>query len=536
MALSTILLLCLVFSDTRGEAPVIVPSCGCDNVQGNPRTLDAKVEIASSGVQRDYRLFTPKRDQGDTTPVPLFLVLHGYTSTPEIVARDSLMEDVGELMNFAVAFPRGLDPGPGTGWSFPGCNAIPAVGVIDDCGRNATCDEGYETGCNVVGCPSPVALEHARSATCGKEHILGVKCDSPAKSCRWCGCEDDESFVRNVVEHIGNTQCINLAQVYLSGMSAGGMFTSWLSSRTGDIFAGYAPVSGTNPRGFREQHRQVRHAFMLWIHGRQDPTVPYDGSRSTRDNGWYWYESVKTDAADAAAEFGCDVVATHAPDIENLTSVPQGLQSPMNLVCNEHLNCTVGVGLRVAYCLWDGVHIWAGSAYSIKKEGERNFETPEKYWGSILLARYLLPNYHGDIQPQNCSKPALTLSPTTAIDTTTRAAKADHENNQQDLPVGAVGVGGALVLLVVVAVVVLVFRRKIMTNVFQAKKLREQRGTSAYNKLNHFNDENTLQTSVTDDSELLYQDPEANDADDQMVVDIDESHKHTEQIEVESTA
>ena len=49
--------------------------------------------------------------------------------------------------------------------------------------------------------------------------------------------------------------CINQAQLYLAGISMGGMLSGWLATRTADVFAGYTVVAGTNPRGFREPHR-----------------------------------------------------------------------------------------------------------------------------------------------------------------------------------------------------------------------------------------------------------------------------------------
>jgi hypothetical protein len=65
----------------------------------------------------------------------------------------------------------------------------------------------------------------------------------------------------------------------VQGMSQGGMFTSWLSSRLASMFAGFAPVSGTNPRGFFEYDTDLQNVaglsampYRLWIHGRNDTT------------------------------------------------------------------------------------------------------------------------------------------------------------------------------------------------------------------------------------------------------------------------
>jgi S-formylglutathione hydrolase FrmB len=72
-------------------------------------------------------------------PIPLFVVLHGFTSSPETVANDSMMAAVADELGFAVAFPKGVDAGYGEGWAFPGCNSVPPIGQTDNCGRQATC-------------------------------------------------------------------------------------------------------------------------------------------------------------------------------------------------------------------------------------------------------------------------------------------------------------------------------------------------------------------------------------------------------------
>jgi poly(3-hydroxybutyrate) depolymerase len=64
--------------------------------------------------------------------------------------------------------------------------------------------------------------------------------------------DDDIGFVQEVTRHVMAVACIDRAKVYLTGMSQGGMFASWLSARLGTMFAGFIPVSGTNPLGFFE--------------------------------------------------------------------------------------------------------------------------------------------------------------------------------------------------------------------------------------------------------------------------------------------
>ena len=86
-------------------------------------------------------------------------------------------------------------------------------------------------------------------------------------NCNWCGCSDDEAFIRALVVDVKSKLCINEAQVVMAGMSMGGMFTSWISTRMGDVFSGFAPVSGTNPKGFYEEVDAEADFSILWIHG-----------------------------------------------------------------------------------------------------------------------------------------------------------------------------------------------------------------------------------------------------------------------------
>lgn len=166
--------------------------------------------------------------------------------------------------------------------------------------------------------------------------------------------DDDLGFIRDVTKHAMAATCVDRAKVYLTGMSQGGMMASWLSARLGDIFAGFVPVSGTNPRGFFEYDSGLASSssslavmpWRLWIHGRNDTTVPADGSPSAASDGTrWWYEPVVTEAATVAVRYSCNSTPTRNTTIEGLAG---GLTpAEANLVCMEFGGCANG--LRVAF-------------------------------------------------------------------------------------------------------------------------------------------------------------------------------------------
>jgi len=94
-----------------------------------------------------------------------------------------------------------------------------------------------------------------------------------------------------------------------------------------------------------------------------------------------------------ARRYGCAATAIAASGIVNLTSTPTGFDADPELECFEHLGCIAGA--RIAYCLWDGLHIWPGSTYALDFEDGDDYyayqdhpeitQTPERYWGSELM-------------------------------------------------------------------------------------------------------------------------------------------------------
>lgn len=120
---------------------------------------------------------------------------------------------------------------------------------------------------------------------------------------------DDVTYVADVIDHVAATACIDLARVYVTGMSGGGRMTSLLGCTLGARIAAMAPVAGLRWPAPCEG----RAVPVLTFHGLADPQNPYAGHAEGR--GAAWLESVPEALAGWAGHNGCDVdVVLEDPD------------------------------------------------------------------------------------------------------------------------------------------------------------------------------------------------------------------------------
>lgn len=87
---------------------------------------------------------------------------------------------------------------------------------------------------------------------------------------------DEFNYVDAVIEDVTTRHPINKNRLVASGFSAGGMMTWNLACARSELFAGFAPISGTfwleAPSNCAGPVANIIH-----IHGDNDPTVPLDG-------------------------------------------------------------------------------------------------------------------------------------------------------------------------------------------------------------------------------------------------------------------
>jgi polyhydroxybutyrate depolymerase len=99
---------------------------------------------------------------------------------------------------------------------------------------------------------------------------------------------DDLGFIRAVVEKTTTDGCIDRKRVYAGGLSGGGLMAYRLACLAADMFAGIAPVSGTDVTMPCVPSAPVT---VVAFRGLMDTTVPYNGGMPLQ---WLW-PSAKAD-------------------------------------------------------------------------------------------------------------------------------------------------------------------------------------------------------------------------------------------------
>jgi polyhydroxybutyrate depolymerase len=185
-------------------------SSGC--VDG---TLDAtvtEVDLMFDGVPRRYELHVPPAYDG-STPLPLVLNFHGFTSNAAQQRVFSEMDLTADSRGFVVAYPDGLD----ASWNAGVC--------------------------------------------CGTSAENGV---------------DDVGFARAVIDDIAERGCIDPSRVYATGMSNGGFLSHRLACEASDVIAAIGPVAGVLGID-SSACTPSRPVPVVHFHGTADAVVQYDG-------------------------------------------------------------------------------------------------------------------------------------------------------------------------------------------------------------------------------------------------------------------
>jgi len=94
---------------------------------------------------------------------------------------------------------------------------------------------------------------------------------------------DDVGFLRALIARLAADGLVDPARVYVSGASNGGMMTMRLACDAPDLVAGAAIVIASWPVGL--ECASDRPIPALFLHGTEDPLVPYKGGRVVSDGG-----------------------------------------------------------------------------------------------------------------------------------------------------------------------------------------------------------------------------------------------------------
>jgi beta-galactosidase len=288
---------------------------GCGDQRLIPgRTTTALIEVGD--LLREYRLHLPAGYDPEV-PVPLLLVIHGYTgSAEETETSDTSFSRHADEHGYAVVYPQGTGFVAGgrtiTSWNDLGCNASPGP-------------EGSICTADADDYPTP------------------PECGEP-RECDWCTCHDDLAFIAALLDEVEAAVSIDRKRVFATGISNGAMFTHRLGCALPDRFAAIAPVAGTIARGFGCAPAGSPRISMMNIYGTRDTVVPFDGSAS--GDGFLYTPTAQVMAAWAESQ-QCSAESSPYPTSRD------GVQG---FRCIQHAGCASGA--EVVDCAWDGGHDW----------------------------------------------------------------------------------------------------------------------------------------------------------------------------------
>jgi polyhydroxybutyrate depolymerase len=250
----------------------------------------SELVLDAGGAEHDVRVYVPTTYDGRSEP-PLVLNFHGFASNGQQQAAVTGYEDLAEEEGFVVTHPT----------------AVPAS--TDESSRNS-----WEL----------------------------ADIDDPAK--------DDVAFANELLDLLIDEYCVDETQVYATGMSGGGLFTSRLVCDMSDRIAAASSVAGL---AYSESCDPARPVPFMANHGTEDDRVPFDG-----DLTGTWFE----DEEFARVLFSEPIPDQFARFAEAMGCDPEGdrVQQSTDIFATTYTGCDDDVPL-VFYEVVNGGHVWPSS-------------------------------------------------------------------------------------------------------------------------------------------------------------------------------
>ena len=204
--------------NAEGGGSAVVCPTGSPPVGTLDRTID------HDGLTREYTLYVPSSYTGDT-PMPVVFVFHGTGGTgAEYHLYLYGFRTIADTAGFVLVYPTALvSPLGQTRWAY------------------------QPSDWDITSTP---------------------------------GEPDDLGFTAAIIDALASEYCIDETRVYATGLSAGGIFTYYLSTELSDRIAAIAPIAGTLTNTMYSQASPQHPTPVFEIHGTDDPPnlVPYNGS------------------------------------------------------------------------------------------------------------------------------------------------------------------------------------------------------------------------------------------------------------------
>ena len=102
---------------------------------------------------------------------------------------------------------------------------------------------------------------------------------------------NDVAFIESIIDWVGRNYNVRLEEVYVTGFSNGGFMSYHLACNLSEKIAAIAPVSGLMGDYTYDTCSPLHPTPLIHIHGKQDQTIPVDGS--------YYYRALEESRASA---------------------------------------------------------------------------------------------------------------------------------------------------------------------------------------------------------------------------------------------
>jgi polyhydroxybutyrate depolymerase len=157
---------------------------------------------------------------------------------------------------------------------------------------------------------------------------------------------DDIGLVNTIIDQLIQEFCGDPARVYSTGMSNGGLFTSYLVCEISERLAAVVSVAGVTHHDECQPDRAVP---MMAFHGTADQIVPFAGGVSSLPGGDsdFFKQVMPDEFAQFAADFSCD-------------ASPTKTEVSSEVIRYDYTDCDEGVPM-VFFEITGGGHTWPGS-------------------------------------------------------------------------------------------------------------------------------------------------------------------------------
>ncbi len=169
---------------------------------------------------------------------------------------------------------------------------------------------------------------------------------------------DDVGFISALIDTMKTKWDIDLSRVYCCGFSLGGAMSFRMASELGHRLAAIASVSGSL-FGLADTWHPIQPMPVLYMHGTNDPLVPYQGVRdwwSAQNTIDYWLEKNQCTAPADTFSFP-DIVPDDDCTIQKITYTS----------CSSESEVIHYKGIRMG-------HSWPSSQTSFGTEGNKNLD------------------------------------------------------------------------------------------------------------------------------------------------------------------